>query len=192
MHMERTAPVWLLLAYSLPKEPSRYRVSVWRRLRKLGAIYLSEGFWVLPNLDSLKPDLESVIKEVQSSGGTASAFVSSDFDPEQAGRLEARFLDARNEEYSELQGQQAKFLLHVEHAHSTRRYTFAEVEELEEELAKLEHWLAEIRERDVFRSPEYEKTALSLGEARKLLESFTEVTYAEVGEKPPSDLAPGH
>ena len=169
--MERTAPTWLLLAYSLPKEPSRYRVAVWRRLRKLGAIYLTEGFWVLPNLEALKPDLESVIKEVQSFGGTASAFVSSDFDPLQAGRLEARFFDARNEEYSELQGQQAKFVSHVEHAHSTRRYTFPEVEELEEELAKLEHWLSEIRERDVFGSPEYEKTALSLGEARKLLES---------------------
>ena len=103
--MERTAPVWLLLAYSLPKEPSRYRVSVWRRVRKLGAIYLNEGIWVLPNLDSFKPELESVIKEVHAFGGTASAFISTDFDPSQSERLEARFLDARNEEYSDLQRQ---------------------------------------------------------------------------------------
>ncbi len=48
---------WLLLAYTLPPEPSRMRVSIWRRLRKLGAVYMEEGFWVLPNTAKLAVEL---------------------------------------------------------------------------------------------------------------------------------------
>src|SRR4029079_19623709 len=143
--MENDAgPSWLLLAYTLPREPSRYRVSVWRRLRKLGAVHLSEGFWVLPNSSAMRSQLDGVIREVQSYNGTPCAFTSSDIDSEQSERLRAKFLEARDEEYRELQGQYDKFVLHVDHARSTRRFTFAEVEELEEEITKLERWLTEV------------------------------------------------
>lgn len=177
---------WLLLAYSLPKEPSRYRVSVWRRLRKLGAVYINEGFWVLPNESTLADEVQSVIAEVQASSGVASAFTSQDLDLQQGERLRARFLEARDEEYSELLGQYQRFVLHVEHARETRRFTFAEVEELEEELAKLQRWLEEIHQRDFFGSPRYEGASVSLDEGRELLQSFIDRTYEELGESPDS------
>ena len=34
---------WVLLAYQLPREPSRRRVAVWRKLRDLGVLYLQDG-----------------------------------------------------------------------------------------------------------------------------------------------------
>jgi DNA-binding transcriptional regulator PaaX len=175
---------WLLLAYSLPKEPSRYRVAVWRRLRKLGAVYLNEGLWVLPNRDALPAEVQSVIAEVRAANGVASAFTSQDLDADQGGRLQARFLDARDEEYSELLGQYNKFVLHVDHARSTRRYTFAEVEELEEELAKLERWLEEIHQRDFFGSPQFAGATSSIEAGRELLQAFVTTTYEELGESP--------
>jgi len=182
---------WLLLAYSLPKEPSRYRVSAWRRLRKLGAIYLNEGFWVLPNSPSLAAEIQGVIAEVQSSNGVASAFTSQDLDAQQGDRLRARFLEARDEEYSELLGQYAKFVLHVKHAGSTNRYTFAEVEELEEELGKLERWLEEIHQRDFFASNQYATASRSLEEGRELLQAFVARTFEELGESTPAPVDPG-
>lgn len=180
---------WLLLAYSLPKEPSRYRVSIWRRLRKLGAIYLNEGFWVLPKSDALAAEIQAVIGEVQRSNGVASAFTSQDLDPLQAERLKARFLEARDEEYSELLGQYARFVLHVEHARSTHRYTFAEVEELEEEITKLERWLEEIHARDFFGSTQFAIATRSLNEGRELYQAFVTTTYEEIGESPASGIA---
>ena len=175
---------WLLLAYSLPKEPSRYRVAVWRRLRKLGAVYLNEGFWILPSQPELQPEIQSLIAEVQSSGGAASAFTSKDLDEQQGERLRGRFLAARSEEYSELAGQYNKFVLHVDHARSTRRFTFAEVEELEEELTKLERWLSEIHQRDFFGTPAYDSAVRSVEEGRELLQAFVTSTYEELGESP--------
>src|ERR687898_153907 len=34
---------WVLLVYRIPREPSRHRVAVWRKLRDLGALYLQDG-----------------------------------------------------------------------------------------------------------------------------------------------------
>ena len=38
----------MLLVYRLPREPSRHRVAVWRKLRDLGALYLQDGVAALP------------------------------------------------------------------------------------------------------------------------------------------------
>ncbi len=40
--------VWVLLAYRLPREPSGPRVTVWRKLRRLGAVQLVDGLVALP------------------------------------------------------------------------------------------------------------------------------------------------
>src|SRR3954464_10858072 len=39
---------WVLLAYRLPREPSGPRVTVWRKLRRLGAVQLVDGLVGLP------------------------------------------------------------------------------------------------------------------------------------------------
>ena len=39
---------WLILIYHLPRDPSRHRVAVWRKLKALGVIYLQDGVVVLP------------------------------------------------------------------------------------------------------------------------------------------------
>ena len=178
--VEQAETEWLTLGYSLPAEPSRYRVSIWRRLRKLGAIYMNEGFWVIPNSDLVSEDIAAVIREVETYRGTASAFVSRDLNPMQGQRLRRLFLDARNEEYSELHGQYEKFVLHVDHARATKRLTFAEVEELEEEMSKLERWFNEIKDRDIFHSPARDAALQALEQGRSLLQGFTDETYAAI------------
>src|SRR5215218_3131063 len=40
---------WLILIYHLPREPSRHRVAVWRKLKALGALYLQDGAAALPD-----------------------------------------------------------------------------------------------------------------------------------------------
>src|SRR5438874_9735679 len=39
---------WLLLIYTVPAEPTRKRASVWREVKKLGALYLRDGVCILP------------------------------------------------------------------------------------------------------------------------------------------------
>jgi len=158
---------------------------VWRRLRKLGAIYLPEGFWVLPKTDEFVEEVKRTTAEVHDYHGTMSAFESVDFSQEQSSRIRSRIIEARNEEYAELQGQCEKFVLHVEHANVTERYTFSEIEELEEEIGKIERWLQEIRKRDLLGSPEYEFRADAIRQCRILLQQFIDRAF----ERNPSSPA---
>ena len=39
---------WMLVLVRLAGEPSRYRVAVWRELRRVGAVPVTQGAWLMP------------------------------------------------------------------------------------------------------------------------------------------------
>ncbi len=42
------APAWVLLVYKIPREPTSSRATIWRKLKRLGALLLHDAVWVLP------------------------------------------------------------------------------------------------------------------------------------------------
>jgi hypothetical protein len=64
-------PSWVLLIYRLPREPSRHRVAVWRKLRDLGALYLQDGVAALPEDAVTREQLEWLQLRVREAGGEA-------------------------------------------------------------------------------------------------------------------------
>jgi len=62
---------WLILIYQLPREPSRHRVAVWRKLRDLGALYLQDGVTTLPEDAVTREQLEWLQLRVREAGGEA-------------------------------------------------------------------------------------------------------------------------
>jgi len=168
---------WLVLAYTLPPEPSRKRVSVWRHLKRLGAVYTEEGLWFLPMTDRLEAALRAVVAEVEHHGGSATAFAARDLSSGQAERLTSRFNKARDDEYLEVRRLCQKFLDHIQRATDADELDFAEVEELEQDLEKRVRWLAQVRERDAFGSPEHQPVERMLEECKNALARFTEQAY---------------
>jgi hypothetical protein len=39
---------WVLLVYKIPREPTSSRATIWRKLKRLGALLLHDAVWVLP------------------------------------------------------------------------------------------------------------------------------------------------
>src|ERR1700758_2290685 len=66
---------WVLLAYRLPREPSRPRIAVWRKLRRLGVVQLLDGLVALPADARTKEQLEWVAEEVLDAGGEATVWL---------------------------------------------------------------------------------------------------------------------
>ena len=66
-----TAPArrWLLLLYKIPPEPTTNRVSVWRKLKRLGAILLHDAVWVLPPSPRTLEELQWLAAEIRERGG---------------------------------------------------------------------------------------------------------------------------
>ena len=60
-----------MLAYRLPREPSGPRVTVWRKLRRLGVAQVLDGLVALPADARTGEQLEWLADEVMEAGGEA-------------------------------------------------------------------------------------------------------------------------
>lgn len=67
---------WLHLVYKIPRNPSKIRVYVWRKLKKLGAILLHESVWCLPANPKTKEHFQWLAVEIQELGGEATLWES--------------------------------------------------------------------------------------------------------------------
>ena len=60
---------WLLLAYKVPREPSVNRVTIWRKLKRLGAVLLNGSAWVLPATPATTEQFQWLATEIKEMGG---------------------------------------------------------------------------------------------------------------------------
>jgi uncharacterized protein YdbL (DUF1318 family) len=61
----------MLLSYRLPREPSTPRITVWRRLKRLGVAQLGDGLVALPADPRTKKQLEWIAEEIGEAGGSS-------------------------------------------------------------------------------------------------------------------------
>ena len=62
---------WVLLAYRLPREPSTPRITLWRNLRRLGAVQVIDGLAALPANPTTVEAFDWLAEAVLDAGGEA-------------------------------------------------------------------------------------------------------------------------
>ncbi|MGH8128651.1 MAG: Chromate resistance protein ChrB [Gammaproteobacteria bacterium] len=67
--MAQPVQSWLLLAYKVPRDPTANRVSVWRKLKRLGAVLLNDAAWVLPATPKTAEQFQWLAMEIKELGG---------------------------------------------------------------------------------------------------------------------------
>jgi uncharacterized protein YdbL (DUF1318 family) len=97
------ASEWVLLSYRLPREPSTPRITLWRKLKRLGVAQLADGVVALPEDARTREQLEWLAEEVVDSGGQAGVWLAHPSTASQERELAAQIADARAAEYSELE-----------------------------------------------------------------------------------------
>src|SRR5437899_1569050 len=65
-------PGWLLLINQIPPKPNYFRVKIWRRLQKLGAVAIKNSVYALPSSEQALEDLNWILREIVEGGGDAS------------------------------------------------------------------------------------------------------------------------
>lgn len=166
---------WFVLVYKLPSEPTRYRASVWRKLKGAGAVYLQNGVAALPADSGAERVMRGVIQEIRESEGTA-CLLRGEALVDEAGLIEA-FHEARNAEYSEVLERCREFHAGLKKEREAGKFTFAELEENEDDLAKLENWFGKIRARDRFGAPLLQEAEQALDSCREDLEAYAASVY---------------
>ena len=91
---------WVLLCYRLPREPSTPRITVWRKLKRLGVAQLADGLVTLPADARTREQLEWIAEEIIESGGEASTWLAHPTSADQERTLARRMADARAAEYT--------------------------------------------------------------------------------------------
>ncbi|MGE4273917.1 MAG: Chromate resistance protein ChrB [Desulfitobacterium sp.] len=169
---------WLMLSYNLPTEPSRYRVATWRGLKKLGAVNLQQAIWVLPHNEENLIALEKIAEDIETKSGEAFLLEAQCTNEKAKEKIIANFNAIREEEYTEFITECEKYLKELEKEISIEKFTFAELEEEEEELLKLISWYKKIAARDLFQAANGVSAREICEQIQVAFEKYSELVYS--------------
>jgi hypothetical protein len=172
---------WLLFTPQTPTTPSSLRVTVWRRLQSAGAVSVQQGVWMLPCAPEHEHTLRELRKGLQAQGGNGLLFVATLCDAEAETQIVTRFQEERAKDYVEFTDRCQDFFQEIEKETAAGNFSFAELEEIEEDLAKLTRWFRKIQGRDFFPGTRSEEATQLLMHCRQMLDTFTRAVYTSAG-----------
>src|SRR6266699_4181022 len=93
---------WLLLLYGLPAKRNTARVTLWRKLKKYGAIQLKTSAYVLPDQPEHNERFQWLATEIKDSGGEATLIRVAQIEGVADQQIMRMFNEARAAEYREV------------------------------------------------------------------------------------------
>lgn len=93
---------WLLLLYTLPAKQSAARLSLWRQLKRLGAVSLKTSAYVLPESSAHLESFQWVAQQVREQGGEVSLLRVAEIDGMSEADVKELFQAARTADYEEI------------------------------------------------------------------------------------------
>ena len=156
------------MTYKVPPEPAAKRIALWRRLKGMGAVYLQNGVCLLPQTDEHMRQLKMLENDVTEMGGETVLLVTTSLDKNQEDKVVARFKADRDDQYREFLGKCEAFEAEIAKEIAKQKYTYAELEEEDSDLKKLQSWIVRIRSLDFYEA----SLAASASERMKHCESL--------------------
>ncbi|GIH79237.1 Chromate resistance protein ChrB [Planobispora longispora] len=75
--MTAAAGQWVLLSYRIPRQPSTLRITIWRKLDRLGVARLGDGLVALPADARTREQLDWIAQEIGEMGGAGTLWLAS-------------------------------------------------------------------------------------------------------------------
>jgi hypothetical protein len=171
------ALTWLLLTYKVPPDPATRRVALWRRLKGMGAVYLQNGVCLLPKADDHVRRLKMLENDIAEMGGKSVLLETVALDRAQEEKVIARFRADRDEQYREFLGRCADFENEIAKEVAINKFTYAELEEEDADLKKLQGWLEKIRKLDFYEAALAGEAIARLKACEELLDSYAQRVF---------------
>jgi hypothetical protein len=139
---------WLLLIHQIPPKPDYFRVKIWRRLQRVGAVAIKNSVYVLPKSDQTLEDFQWILREIAEGGGEASLCEAGFVEGLSDSQIEALFRAARDADYASIADEARE----LSKKHHPRRADEDARSELETDVSRLRKRLAEVAALDFFDS----------------------------------------
>lgn len=177
---------WLLVTVHTPgRERSAERVYAWRKLRRLGALYLHQSVCVLPVRGQTTSAIDTLIERLQTRGAKCEVHVIQFTDEAHEAALIEEFQAERSDEYGEVVQRTKQFHEELEYERGRGRVTYPEFEESEADLVRHQKWLAAIEARDYFEAPRRAEAVAAVKACERALAAFERTALAaEFDEQP--------
>lgn len=159
---------WLVLAYRVPGEDARLRVSVWRRLKSAGAVYLVNSVAALPAAPPAERLLRRLRSDISRAGGSAQLLRAG---PLAGGADLVRLYNAaRDDEYAQIIAG-CDELLGTIGSWAACPPSPADLSAGDRELARLARWGDKARARDALGAGQAESAAAAVAKCAEALDS---------------------
>lgn len=168
---------WLLLTYKVPAEPAKKRIALWRRLKGMGAVYLQNGVCLLPKTDDHVRRLKMIENDIAEMGGEGVILETAALDQAQEAKVLGRFKEDRDEQYREFIDKCHDFKREVAKEVSANHFTYAELEENDVDLKKLQDWLSKIKHLDFYRANLAADAEALLRECEVVLDAYAQRVF---------------
>jgi len=176
-------PGWLLLIHQIPPKPNYFRVKIWRRLQRLGAVSIKNSVYALPASDQAHEDLNWVLREIVEGGGDASLVEARFVEGLSDEQVKEMFRAARDADYLEVAKEARELVRKLPKSGEPSEDRHAE---LEPQLVRLQKRVAEIAQVDFFLARAREPLEGVLGElAERLAAEEPKPRGAPVPEEKP-------
>src|SRR5438093_10045656 len=150
------ATAWLLLLFSLPTNRNTERVTVWRRLKKMGAVQIKTSTYLLPDAPAQYEQFQWLAQQIRDYGGDSTLVRAQEIEGLTREKVIAMFNDVRAKDYAELRKSLQNFI--------TRRKKM-DADEVVGQLERLTRKFREVREVDFFDSARGHDIAMLLRRA---------------------------
>jgi len=164
---------WFVIIYRVPSSPSTARVTVWKKIKELGALPLQQSVYILPGLTNLKDSLVQLQDQITQLGGECRILEVFRIEESQEKELIDGFNRLRTEEYEEILEECEAFFDEVERETRVEKFYFSEVEEIEKRLQGLKEWFQAVVRRDFFNLELRNKVAEVLQECEDRFDEFS-------------------
>lgn len=174
---------WILVVYRVPTEPASRRVTIWRDLKRLGALYLQQCVCILPRRDPVQEEISRITAKIPTLGGEYTRFDIPQLPADDEAKIIAAFRTLRDKEYAEIVEEcETKFVKEIEFEHFRQNYTFEEAEEIGQDLEKIRRWYGRVIERDWFAAPGRAAVEAWIARCQELLNDFEQTVYRRNGD----------
>jgi len=150
---------------------------LWRRLKGMGAVYLQNGVCLLPKSDDHVRRLKMLENDIAEMSGESVLLETVALDRIQEDKVIARFRADRDEQYREFLGRCAGFEAEIAKEIATNKFTYAELEEEDTDLKKLQGWLEKIKKLDFYGAALAGEAAERLRGCEALLDGYAQRVF---------------
>jgi hypothetical protein len=145
--------------HQLPPKPDYFRVKIWRRLQRMGAVAIKSSVYALPRTDQTTEQFQWILREIVAGGGEGSVCEAAFLDGLSDAQIEALFRGAREADYAAVSEEIDELL---RRAPSARALEDPVRSELETAVVRLGRRLTEIAAIDFLSTPARQVAASAL------------------------------